>query len=156
MSNNIENLKNECLVIENNARYTAETHHIMASSSKFKANCIEIIPAIFSAIFLSLLVVGEEVPIWFGLVAIISAISSTSNIILNPQRSYYENLNAAKNFIVIKNRAKSLGSLGNFYTEKEFYEAFKALSESYNQLILMTPPTEEKAYKKAIDKLSNC
>src|SRR3989338_2913187 len=155
MSNNMEDLKNECRTIEDNARHAAKAHHIIASWSKRKAFWLEITPAISAALFVSLLVVGEQVPEWVGWIAVVSAIFSATNSVMSPQKSYYENLNAAKSFIVVKNKAHMLASsLAGCYTEKELCEAVKAHAETYNQLILVTPPTEEWAYKKAVDKLS--
>lgn len=151
----IENLRDECRTIEDNARHTAEAHHIIASSNKTKAFWLEIIPAVAAALFVSVLVVGDRVPEWVGWVAAVSAIFSATNSVMSPHKSYYENLNAAKSFTVVKNKAHLLASfLAGCYTEKEFCEAVKALSEIYNQLILVTPPTEEWAYKKAKEKLS--
>ena len=150
----MEDLKNECRTIEDNARHTAEAHHITASRNKTKAFWLEVIPAISAALFVSVLVVGEQVPEWIGWIAIVSAIFSATNSVMSPHKSYYENLNAAKSFTVVKNKAHMLASsLAGCYTEKEFCEAVKALAETYNQLILVTPPTEEWAYKKAKEKL---
>lgn len=155
MTNNAEDLKIECRTIEDNARHTAEAHHIIASRSKTKAFWLEVIPAISAALFVSVLVVGDEVPEWVGWIAIVSAIFSATNSVMSPYKSYYENLNAAKSFIVVKNKAHMLASsLAGCYSEKEFCEAVKALAETYNQLVLVAPPTEEWAYTKAVRKLS--
>lgn len=151
---NIENLKNECQVIEDNARHTAESHHIIASSSKSMAFWLEVFPAIIASLS-GLLVVGEAIPAWWGWVTVVSAVITATSSIMGPHKSYYENLNAAKSFTVVKHRARSLHcSFATSFSEQEFLKEVRSLSEYYNQLVLLTPPTEEWAYKKAVKKIS--
>lgn len=153
--NNIEILKNECKTIEDNARHTAEAHYLIASKSRRTAFILEVIPALIAAAS-GLLVVGELIPIWWGWLTVVSAAVTATSSIISPHKSYYENLNAGKSFTVVKNRAKSFHeTFSNFHTdEKELIKEVKMLSEYYNQLVLLTPPTQEWAYKKAERKLS--
>lgn len=152
--NNIENLKNECRTIEDNARHTAEAHHILASRSKTQAFWFEVVPAVIASLS-GLLVVGEVIPVWWGWVTVVSAVITATSSIVSPHKSYYENLNAAKSFTVVKHRARSLhATFALTMTEQEFIKEVRGLSDYYNQLILLTPPTQEWAYKKAVKKLS--
>jgi len=151
---NLEDLKGECRTIEDNARHTAEAHHILASRSKTVAFWFDIIPAVGAALS-SLLVVGEVIPTWWGWLTVVSAVVSATSSVVSPQKSYYENLNAAKSFTVVKHRARSLHeSFASSLPEAEFLKEVRGLSDYYAQLVLLTPPTEEWAYKKAVEKLA--
>jgi hypothetical protein len=151
--NNLENLKNECRTIEDNARHTAEAHHILASRSSTLAFWFEIIPAVAASLS-GLLVVGEVIPAWWGWITVVSAVITATSSIVGPHKTYYENLNAAKSFTVIKHKARSLhSSFASTYNEQDYIKEVKSLSDYYNQLILLTPPTQEWAYKKAVKKL---
>lgn len=150
---NIEKLKKECEKIADNARHTAEAHHILATKSKVMAIWFDIIPAIIASLS-GLLVVGEVIPVWWGWLTVVSAVVSATSSIVSPQKSYYENLNSAKSFTVIKHKARALSdAFVAFHSEDEFYKEVCGLSEMYNQLVLLTPPTEERAYQKAVEKL---
>lgn len=152
--NNIDNLKNECRTIEDNARHTAEAHHTLASRSKTLAFWFEVTPAVIASLS-GLLVVGEVIPNWWGWVTVVAAVISATSSVVSPHKSYYENLNSAKSFTVVKHRARSLrSSFTSSYSEQELFKEVRSLSEYYNQLILLTPPTEEWAYKKAVKKIS--
>ena len=152
--NNIDHLKKECQTIEDNARHTAEAHHILASRSQTMAFWLEVVPAVIASLS-GLLVVGQVIPQWWGWVTVVSAVITATSSIVSPHKSYYENLNSAKSFTVIKHRARSLHcSFATFYNENELLKEVKSLSEYYNQLVLLTPPTQEWAYRKAVKKLS--
>lgn len=152
--NNIENLKNECRTIEDNARHTAEAHHILAARSKTQSFWFEVVPAVIASLS-GLLIVGEVIPVWWGWVTVVSAVVTATSSIVSPHKSYYENLNSAKSFTVVKHKARSLHeSFVSLYTEQELFKEVKLLSDYYNQLILLTPPTQDWAYNKAVKKLS--
>lgn len=152
--NNIDNLKKECQTIEDNARHTAEAHHILASRSKTMAFWLEVVPAVIASLS-GLLVVGQAIPAWWGWLTVVSAVVTATSSVVSPHKSYYENLNSAKSFTVVKHRARALHeSFASFHSEQELYKEVCKLSESYNQLILLTPPTEEWAYQKAVKKLA--
>jgi hypothetical protein len=152
--NNLEDLKGECKTIEDNARHTAEAHHILASRSKTTAFWLDIVPAVIAALS-GLLVVGQVIPAWWGWLTVVSAVVSATSSVVSPHKSYYENLNAAKSFTVVKHKARSLHcSFASSMSEVEFLKEVRNLSEYYNQLVLLTPPTEEWAYKKAVKKLA--
>jgi hypothetical protein len=151
--NKIEVLKKECETIEDNARHTAEAHHITASRSKTMAFWFDIVPAVIAALS-GLLVIGEVIPTWWGWLTVVSAVVTATSSIIGPHKSYYENLNAAKSFTVVKHRARSLHcSFASFYNEEEFFKEVRNISEYYNQLVLLTPPTQEWAYDKARKKI---
>jgi len=155
MNSKIEQLNIECTVIENNARYTATTHHIVATNSKQLSFWLESIPAIIASAS-GLLVVGGVVPVWWGWLTVVSSVITATTSIIGPQKNYYENLNAAKSFTIVKHKARSLReSFSSFLSEDEYVKDVRNLAESYNQLILLTPPTQEKAYRKASKKIKD-
>lgn len=151
----MEDLKKECTTIEDNARHTAEAHHILASRSKSLAFWFEVVPAVIASLS-GLLVVGQVIPVWWGWITVVSAVITATSSVVGPHKSYYENLNSAKSFTVVKHRARSLhSSFASSYSEQDYLKEVKSLSEYYNQLVLLTPPTQEWAYKKAVKKLSD-
>jgi hypothetical protein len=117
------------------------------------------VPAIIAASS-GLLVVGQVIPVWWGWATVVSAVVTATTSIVSPQKSYYENLNAAKSFTVVKNKAHALhAAFASSLTETELFKEIRNLADYYDQLVLLTPPTAEKAYKKAVKKLSqrvNC
>lgn len=149
----IDELKKECQSIEDNARHTADTHYILAARSRTLAVAFEVVPAVIAAVS-GIFVVGQTIPLWWGWLTVLAAVITATSSIISPHKSYYENLNAGKSFTVIKNRARSLhASFASTYTEDEFVKEVRALSDYYNQLVLLTPPTQEWAYQKAEKKI---
>lgn len=152
--NKIELLKKECEVVEDNARHTADAHYYSATRNRRLAFWFEVAPASIAALS-SLLVVGEVVPDWWGWLTVISSVIAAVGVVLSPHKAYHEDLKSGKNFTSIKNQAKTLSSTyAHQYTEGQFFEAVKSLNDRYDQLVLISPPTEEWAYEKAREKSS--
>lgn len=147
-----EQLKNECHTIEDNARHTADAHYYTASWNKKLAFCFEVVPAVIAALS-SLLIVGEIIPAWWGWLTVVSAVTTAVGVVLSPHKTYYEELKAGKNFTTIKNQAKTLcNTYAHHYTIEQFFDAVKTLNDKYDQLVQISPPTEEWAYTKAQEK----
>lgn len=147
-----EQLQNECNIIEDNARHTADAHYYAASRSKRLAFWTEVAPATIAA-FSSLLVVGEVIPSWWGWLTLVSSVIAAVGVVLSPHKTYYEELKAGKNFTTIKNQAKTLSNTyAHHYTVEQFLDAVKVLNDKYDQLVQISPPTEEWAYAKALEK----
>ncbi|MEX2515180.1 MAG: SLATT domain-containing protein [Candidatus Paceibacterota bacterium] len=138
--------------ITDNARYTAESHHIIATRSKMISRFTELFPAVIASLSSAAFIQGFIEP-WSGLLALISSVIVATSIVINPNKSYYENLNAAKNFTVIKNKASRLKSLSSSYSENDLLKKAEKVSEEYEQLVRLTPPTTDWAYEKAKEKL---
>ncbi len=152
--NKIELLQKECGMIEDNARHTADAHYYSASWNRRLAFWFEIAPASVAALS-SLLVVGEVVPDWWGWLTLISSVITAVGVVLSPCKAYYEDLKSGKSFTSIKNQAKTLSNTYvHQYTDSQFFDAVKNLNDRYDQLVLMSPPTEEWAYEKACQKSS--
>lgn len=73
---------------------------------------------------------------------------------LDPLRGYYDHLNAAKNFTALKQRSRGLRETfsGNM-TDERFATEVHALHDEYNNLIRFVPPTTEKAFEKARERI---
>src|SRR5258708_25390812 len=103
----LENHCTECGRIEENCTYTAETHHIIAKRQRSWYTFFQLIPAIVSAVA-GTLVVGNIVPPWVGVAALIAAIVTAMGTVMNPQQGYFEHLVAAKAFTALKHDARAL------------------------------------------------
>ncbi len=144
-----QNCANECNQIKQNAEYTAETHHIIANNSKTWAFWIQLIPALLTAgsVFLT---VGEVVPSWWIWITASSAFVTAFGTVKNPLEDYYSHLMAAKNFTAIKHDARSLWEVfSKNMTDKEFFQSTKSLHDRYNELVRVSPPTNDKSFEKA-------
>lgn len=144
-----EAYQTECNTIEDNCTYTAEAHHSIAARSQKQAFWFQVIPAVVAALS-GLLVVGKVIPLWWGWLTAISAIVSAVGAVLDPNKTYYAHLNAAKDFTVIKNRARALGAVfSSDMSDQEFAREAKALHDQYNELVRYTPPTTQAAFEHA-------
>lgn len=139
----------ECSRIEENATYTAETHHILAKRQKCWFTILQLIPAIATAM-LSALVAGQIGAHWVEVVTVIAAIVTAIGTVMNPQQSYYEHLNAAKAFTAIKHDARARREIfGPGTADKENEVFVSALHDRYNDLTRLSPPTEDWAFERA-------
>ncbi|MFZ5437463.1 MAG: SLATT domain-containing protein [Patescibacteria group bacterium] len=145
-----DSLLQQCEVIRQNSMYTAEAHHIIASDKSKWSFWLEVVPSIASAVAISVLVVGEQVPGWVGYVAIATAAVSAVNSVLDPKSAYYTHLNAAKLFTLLKNEAQSLkDTFSAEMTEQELHLAVEKLQSKYDAVVIATPPTDDKSFEKA-------
>lgn len=139
----------ECSRIEENATYTAETHHILAKRQMRWFKIFQLVPAIATA-FLSSLVVGQIGPHCLSIVALIAAIVTAIGTVMNPQRSYFEHLDAAKAFTMIKHDARALrDTFGPDAPDRENESCVRGLHDRYNDLTRLSPPTEDWAFEEA-------
>ncbi len=139
----------ECEHIQENSTYTAEAHHILAVRAKTWFTFSQLIPAVCSAL-LGMLVVGRVVPGWVGVVALVSAIITAMGTVMNPQKSYFEHLAAARAFTVAKHDSRALReAFGAGMTDEESTGVVRCLHERYNELVRLSPPTRDWAFAKA-------
>ena len=138
----------ECQRIEDNATYSAETHHILAKRQLLWFKLFQLVPAIATAL-IGTLTVGQLVPRWVGMVGLITAVVTAIGTVLNPQQSYYEHLAAAKAFTVIKHDATSLREMGEHATSQDLTVAVKSVHDRYNDLVRIAPATEDWAFERA-------
>lgn len=148
-----EKYLNECKIIKENCEYTAEAHHIIAAHNKKLSIGFQLVPAIIAALS-GVLVVGTIIPIWWGWLTVLSAVVAAVASVLDPLKTYYDHLNAAKNFTALKHEARGLRDTFSFSMEdREFFTAVKNLHDKYNDLIKFVPPTDEKSFNKGRERI---
>src|SRR6266536_1644404 len=94
----------ECKIIQQNCTYTAETHHQMASQRRRLTYSVQLVPAVIAAISSSLGNLGtlnailppNYLPL-LPLLTLVSSITVAVSTVMDPNKSYQENINAAKN-----------------------------------------------------------
>ena len=148
-----ERYKNECKQIKQNAEYTAETHHVIADRSKKLSFWLEVVPAVVAAVTGSLVAAGIA-PIALLWLTVLGAVTSAIANVLNPKKDYYDHLNAAKHFTVLKHDARALQETFSVrMNEDQFCDKVEHLHQRYNDLVSLVPPTDDKAFMKARTKI---
>lgn len=143
-----EFLLKDCARVEENATYSAETHHIMAKRQDLLYTATQLIPALAAAA-MGTLAVGQVVPAWVGVAATIAAVVTAVGTVLNPQRTYFQHLSAAKAFTVLKHDARAARDRAPTMSDEAASCVSENLHERYNDLVRMAPPTEDWAFNKA-------
>ena len=144
-----EQYDQECDNIEQNCTYTAEAHHIIALRNKKMGMWFQLIPAVAAAV-LGTLVGGGFVPPWWVWLSVVAAVITAVGNVLNPMKEYYDNLNAAKNFTVLKHDARALREVfSSKMNDEEYAIAVRTLHSRYNDLLRFAPPTDEESFEEA-------
>lgn len=139
----------ECKQIKQNCEYSAETHHIIANGSRSLAIWFQLIPAVIAALS-GMLVAGQLIPFWWAWLTTISSVVTAIGSVLNPLKDYYDHLNAAKNFTVIKHDARALyETFQSNLSDKDFAVETKLVHDRYNDLVKFVPATNNKAFEEA-------
>lgn len=100
------------------------------------------------------MVVGNIVPPWVGVAALIAAIVTAMGTVMNPQQGYFEHLVAAKAFTALKHDARALReAFGPVASDREGAILVRSLHDRYNELIRLTPPTDDWAFEKAQERI---
>jgi hypothetical protein len=148
-----EEYKIELKKIHGNCLYTAEAHHIIAGRYQRLQRWLQIVPAIIAALTgtLSAASVGDPLTTYLTAVsAIIAAITS----VIDPAKRYEQHMGTAKAFTVLKQDADSLlMTFGPLMLQPDLSAAVKSLHERYNDLVLAAPPTDDKSFAKAQDRI---
>lgn len=139
----------ECDAVQQNCTYTAEAHHIIAGKRQRLAIGFQIVPAVVAAV-LGVLVGAGQVPFWFVWLSVVASVISAVGNVLNPLKEYYDHLNAAKNFVALKQDARSLrDTFCGSMSDAEYITAARALHDRYNDLVRFAPPTDKKSFEEA-------
>ena len=141
--------KIECQKIYDNCLFTAETHHIIALKNQRLQRWLQVGPAVVTALSgtLSVTPAGN---LFFQSLTALAAIVTAITTVLDPAKRYEQHIGAAKSFTVLKQDANSLAiSFGPHMSPEELSAAVKSLHARYNDLVLATPPTDEKAFEQA-------
>jgi hypothetical protein len=149
---NKDSLIKECMRIEEDCTYNAETHHQIAASEKKVAFSIKFIPAVIAALSGIFILMGASIAVaWLSVLSgIILAVAS----VLDPDRKKNDNIKAAKDYTVLKHDSRSLyQSFAQDMSPSEFYIATRLLREQYNNIVNNSPETNDKAFEKARSKI---
>ena len=139
----------ECKQIQQNATYSAETHHRMALRDKRSGIWLQVVPACIAAASGALVAAGVS-PTSLLWLTVLSAVVVAVSTVLNPQKSYQDNLVAAKGFTALKHDARFLHEAqSSSMTDPEFRLAVVHLHEKYNDLMKVVPPTDPKMFEEA-------
>jgi hypothetical protein len=139
----------ECRQIQQNATYSAETHHRMAARDRRLSTWLQVVPAIVATITSGLVASGVSPHSLLWLTVTAAAISAVASI-WNPQKSYQDNLAAAKGFTAIKHDARFLHEAkSTSMTDAEFRLAVQYLHEKYNELVKVVPATDPESFAEA-------
>lgn len=147
------NLLEECELIQQNATYTAEAHHIIAEWQRRLAIGVQLIPAVTAAITSTLMVAGfqDSNLLW---VTMVSSIIAASASVLNPHSQAQAHLDAAKAFSILKHNARYLRCVrSNSVTEEAFALLVEHLHEKYNDVVRSAPPTGKITFNLASQKV---
>jgi hypothetical protein len=144
-----ESYIDECKQIQQNATYSAETHHRMAARDRRLSTWLQVVPAIIAAVTSGLVASGVSPSSLLWLTVTAAAISAVASI-WNPQKSYQDNLAAAKGFTTMKHDARFLHeSQRASMTDAEFRLAVQHLHDKYNEFIKVVPATDQKSFDEA-------
>jgi hypothetical protein len=143
-----ESLLKECARVEENSTYSAETHHIIAKRQDLMYTVTQLVPALTAAA-MGTFAVGQVVPAWVGVAAAIATGITAVGTVLNPQRSSFQHLSAAKAFTVLKHDARAARDRGLIMSDEEAACISESLHERYNDLVRIAPPTGDGAFNKA-------
>lgn len=149
-----ESLLKECARVEENSTYSAETHHIMAKRQDQLYTFTQLIPALAAAA-MGTLAVGQVVPAWVGVAGAFVAVITAVGTVINPQRSFFQHLSAAKAFTIMKHDARAAVDRASSLTDKESEYISEGLHGRYNDLVRLAPPTEDWAFEKARERIQS-
>ena len=145
--------KLELKKVYDNCLYTAESHHIIAHRYQRLQRWLQIIPAIVAALSGTLSAASVADPFTTYLSAI-SAIVTAIMTVVDPAKRHELHMGTAKSFTVLKQDADSLLlTFGPLMPQSELGAAVKSLHDRYNDLVLAAPPTDEKAFTKARERI---
>jgi len=153
----IESLVTQCKQIQEDSTYTAETHHIIGCTLSKHAFWMKLIPALITVASAFVLLMGwsgEGKPNWAAWVTLLSGIVTTLSVVMEPEKQARSHLFAAKAFTILKRDARSAHeSVRHFVGENEFFNNVRLLGERYNLLVQSSPATDNKAFRKASDRI---
>jgi hypothetical protein len=153
MPDNRAHLNERCTTIADNSWYTAETHFIIANQAKTNGRLLKYALAALSALSGTLLLSG--LPGWIAWLSILSGLTTAVAVALDSERTYNDHCLAAKMYTVLKHDAWVLRDTLHFEMgHVEMVSAVERLQQRYNDLVLYTPATNDKAYERAKAKLS--
>ena len=149
---NKEHLIKECMRIEEDCMYSAETHHQIAASAKKTAFYIKFIPAVIAALSGILILSGVSIIVaWLSVLSgFILAIAS----VLDPDRNKNDHIKTAKDYTVLKHDSRALyQAFAQEMSSLEFHISTRLLRGRYNNIVNNSTETNDKAFEKAREKI---
>ncbi|MBI9077334.1 MAG: SLATT domain-containing protein [Desulfatibacillum sp.] len=144
--NKTNHLISECMQIEDDCKYTAEAHYIMASDEGKKSFWVKVIPAIAAAVSGAALISG--LPNWIGWFSVIAGVAFALQYTMNPDKKQEDHAQAGKCYTALKHESRSLYE--TFYREMDhnsFSIMVRILRERYNMTAKLTPQTTIDAFE---------
>lgn len=140
---------NECRQIQQNALYTAQSHHDSAEFFKKVSFWLQLVPAVVAAVTGALVGSGVSSDDLLWLTVAASAVSAVTSV-LNPNKEREEHARAAKSFTNIRHDARFLHeSQVHTLTGEQFIATVDRLHCRYNDVVGMTPTTGRSVFEKA-------
>lgn len=147
-----DHLVGECHRIEEDATYTAETHHVLHAQDETRGKVLKAIPAVAAAAAGTAIV--AERPVIGAACALVAAVVGALFAVLDPDRAARAHLVAAKGFTSLKHDARFLADVMRFeLTREQFAASVQRLRERYNQIAEHAPPTTDRAFERAREKV---
>lgn len=147
-----DHLIGECRRIEEDSTYTAETHHVLRARDETWGKALKAIPAVAAAAAGTAAVAAH--PIIAAACALVAAVVGALFAVLDPDRAAREHLVAAKGFTSLKHDARFLADVMRFELAREQLAAsVQRLRERYNQIAEHAPPTTDRAFERARQKV---
>jgi len=146
MSEDYDHLITECRRIEDDSKYTAETHYNIAAGAGRIGFLVKFIPALAATASGAALLLGA--PNWIAWFSVIAGAAFALQSIMNPDKKFEEHSQAGKSYTALKHESRSLYQ--TFYKEMDrgsFSAMVRILRERYNMLAKMTPQTTVKAFE---------
>jgi len=140
-------LINEYRRIEDDCKYSAEAHYIIAADADRVSFFVKIIPAIAAGVSGTALLLGA--PNWVAWFSVISGVAFALESIIGPEKKREEHSQAGKHYTALKHESRSLYQ--TFHKEidrKSFATHVQILRERYNMITKLTPQTTLKAFEK--------
>lgn len=146
--NEIDHLIRECMQIEDDCRYTAETHYIIAAEADRTGFWLKLIPAIAAAASGAAVLAGA--PNWVAWFAVISGVAFALQSMLNPDKKHDEHSQAGKCYTALKHESRALYKTFCKEMDRDSFSVMvRILRERYNMTAKLTPQTTIEAFEEA-------
>lgn len=147
LPNNIQNLINECKIVEENCLYTSQAHFEMADKVEFQARLFLIVPSCIAAISGILTAVGF--PAWIGAFAAVSGLITGLSSVFGIDRKAASHKQAGNVLTALRHEARALHE--SYWCEiphEEFVAEVRRIHDRYNSLIQILETTDNSAFEK--------
>jgi len=147
-----EHLIKECMQIEDDCRYTAEAHYIIADGAGKTGFWVKLIPAIAASGSGAAVLSGA--PNWVAWLAVISGVAFALQSILNPDKKHDEHSYAGKCYTALKHESRALyKTFSKEMDRNSFSTMVRILRERYNMIAKLTPQTTIKAFEEGRERI---